>query len=57
MFLNVWRGLGGGGRLERVRGAYAHQIVLFKENSILLLPESLESSEWQLLKVKVSKKV
>ena len=32
-------------------------VVLFKENSILLLPESLESSEWQLLKVNVSKKV
>ncbi len=29
MFLDVWRGLGGGGRLERVRGAYAHQIVVF----------------------------
>ena len=41
---------------EHVRSAYCYikNVVLFEENSILLLPECLESSGWQFLKVEVS---
>ena len=36
------------------RNCYIKNVVLFEENSILLLSECLEASGWQLLKVEVS---
>ena len=36
------------------RNHYIKNVVLFEENSILLLPECLESYGWQFLKVEVS---
>ena len=36
------------------RNYHMKDVVLFEENSILLLPECLESSGWQFLKVEVS---
>ena len=36
------------------RNCYIKNVVLFEENSILPLPECLESSGWQLLMAEVS---
>ncbi len=37
-----------------IKNCYIKNVALFQDNSILLLPECLESSDWQFLRVEVS---
>jgi len=37
-----------------IKKCYIKNVALFQDNSILLLPECLESSDWQFLRVEVS---